>query len=94
MASDKTVDGRGPHRAEMKPGPVVRYAPLRAGETSTSAPFCKQDVKSGDNADAYGPLRRGGHENAVAFEYTLGAKEERPCQSLMVNWVMTVITAE
>merc|ERR1712108_12367 len=48
--------------AEMKPGPVVGYAPLRAGENVDVAAIL-QEEKIRRYVDAHGPLRRGRHEN-------------------------------
>ena len=78
--------------AEMKPGPVVAYAPLRAGETSDVAAILQEEVKSGELLMLMVHAEAGGTETGV-FEYTLGAKEDGPIKP-DGKLVMTVVTAQ
>lgn len=78
--------------ADMKPGPVVAYAPLRAGETMDVAAILTEEVASGDKLMLMIHAEDGGKETGV-FEYTLGAKEDGPIR-VDGDLVMTVITAE
>lgn len=77
--------------ADMKPGPVVGYAPLKAGENMDVTSILQEEVKSGDMLMLMVHSEAGGTKTGV-FEYTLGAKEDGP---IRVNdqLVMTVITA-
>lgn len=77
--------------AEMKPGPVVGYAPLRAGENTDVAAILQEDVKSGDMLMLMVHAEEGGMETGV-FEYTLGAKEDGPIK-IDDELVMAVVTA-
>lgn len=63
--------------AEMKPGPVVGYAPLRAGENTDVAAILQEEVASGDMLMLMIHSEEGGMKTGV-FEYTLGAKEDGP----------------
>ena len=78
--------------ADMKPGPVVAYAPLRAGETSDVAAILQEEVASGDMLMLMVHSEAGGMQTGV-FEYTLGAKEDGPIKP-DGELVMTVVTAE
>ena len=78
--------------AEMKPGPVVGYAPLRAGENHDVAAILQEDVASGDMLMLMVHSEAGGMTTG-AFEYTLGATEDGPIKP-DGNLVMTVITAK
>ena len=78
--------------AEMKPGPVVGYAPLRAGENVDVAAILQEEVKSGDMLMLMVHSEEGGMKTG-GFEYTLGAKEDGPIKP-DGKLVMTVITAE
>ncbi len=78
--------------AEMKPGPVVAYAPLRAGETSDVAAILQEEVKSGELLMLMVHAEADGTETGV-FEYTLGAKEDGPIKP-DGKLVMTVVTAQ
>ncbi len=78
--------------ADMKPGPVVGYAPLRAGETADVAAILQEDVASGDMLMLMVHSEAGGMTKGV-FEYTLGATEDGPIKP-DGNLVMTVVTAE
>lgn len=78
--------------AEMKPGPVVGYAPIRMGETMDVAAILTEPVASGDMLMLMVHGEDGG--NVVGnFEYTLGAKEDGPIK-IDGKLVMTVITVE
>lgn len=75
---------------EMKPGPVVGYAPLRAGENNDVAAILQEDVKAGDMLMLMVHGEEGGMKTGV-FEYTLGAKEDGPIK-MDDKLVMTVVT--
>lgn len=78
--------------AEMKPGPVVGHAPIRAGETSDVAAILTEDVAAGDMLMLMVHSEDGGTQRGV-FEYTLGAKEDGPVR-VNDKLVMTTITAQ
>ena len=78
--------------ADMKPGPVVGYAPLRAGENTDVAAILQEDVSSGDMLMLMVHAEEGGMKTGV-FEYTLGAKEDGPIR-IDEKLVMQVITAD
>ena len=78
--------------AEMKPGPVVGYAPIRAGETTDVAAILTEDVAPGDMLMLMVHGETGGTTTG-AFEYTLGATEDGPVKP-DGNLVMAVITAQ
>lgn len=78
--------------ADMAPGPVVGYAPLKMGETTDVAAILQEDVASGDMLMLMVHGEDGGMSTGV-FEYTLGATEDGPIR-LDGDLVMTVITAE
>ncbi|WP_226780022.1 DUF7282 domain-containing protein [Oceaniglobus trochenteri] len=78
--------------AEMKPGPVVGYAPLRKGENTDVAAILQEDVASGDMLMLMVHSEEGGMKTGV-FEYTLGAKEDGPIKP-DGKLVMQVITAK
>ncbi|MGR3273000.1 hypothetical protein DU478_02130 [Thalassococcus profundi] len=78
--------------SEMKPGPVVGYAPLREGENMDVAAILQEDVASGDMLMLMVHGEDGGMSTGV-FEYTLGATEDGPIR-VEENLVMTVVTAE
>jgi len=63
--------------ADMKPGPVVGHAPLRAGENSDVAAILTEDVAKGDMLMLMVHSESGGMKTGI-FEYTLGAKEDGP----------------
>lgn len=77
---------------DMKPGPVVGYAPLRMGENMDVAAILTEDVAAGDklmlmvHSEAGGMMMGG-------FEYTLGAKEDGPVK-VDGKLVMSVITVK
>lgn len=78
--------------ADMKPGPVVGYAPLRMGENTDVAAILQEPVASGDMLMLMVHGEDGGMKTGV-FEYTLGAKEDGPVKP-DGNLVMATITAE
>ena len=78
--------------AAMKPGPVVGYAPLRAGQNTDVAAILQEQVNSGDMLMLMVHGEAGGMQTGV-FEYTLGAKEDGPTR-VEGNLIMTVITAK
>lgn len=63
--------------ADMAPGPVVGYAPLRMGENTDVAAILQEDVAPGDMLMLMIHAEDGGMKTGV-FEYTLGAKEDGP----------------
>lgn len=78
--------------ADMKPGPVVGYAPLRAGENMDVAAILTEEVAPGDMLMLMVHSEAGGMKTGV-FEYTLGAKEDGPIK-VEDKLVMSVITAK
>ncbi|SDF17116.1 DUF7282 domain-containing protein [Sulfitobacter delicatus] len=98
VTADKVMAGENGwlvvHRtdADMKPGPVVGYAPLRAGENTDVAAILQEDVVSGDMLMLMVHAEEGGTKTGV-FEYTLGAKEDGPIKP-NGELVMKVVTAE
>lgn len=78
--------------AEMKPGPVVGYAPLRAGENTDVAAILQEEVKSGEMLMLMVHAEEAGMKTGV-FEYTLGAKEDGPIKP-DGKLAMTVVTAD
>ena len=78
--------------AEMKPGPVVGYAPLKAGENSDVSAILQEEVKAGEMLMLMVHGEAGGTRTGV-FEYTLGAKEDGPVR-VDGKLVMMVITAQ
>ena len=78
--------------SEMKPGPVVGYAPLKAGENTDVTAILTEPVKSGEMLMLMLHGEEGGTKTGI-FEYTLGAKEDGPVR-VDGKLVMTVITAE
>lgn len=75
-----------------KPGPVVAYAPLKAGENTDVAAILTEPVSSGDKLMLMIHSEEGGMKTGI-FEYTLGAKEDGPIR-VDDKLVMTVITAK
>ncbi|MEX3316188.1 hypothetical protein [Sulfitobacter sp. PS-8MA] len=98
VTADKVMAGENGwlvvHRtdADMKPGPVVAYAPLRAGENTDVAAILQEEVASGDMLMLMVHSEEGGMKTGV-FEYTLGAKEDGPIKP-DGELVMQVVTAE
>ncbi len=78
--------------AEMKPGPVVGHAPLKAGENLDVAAILTEAVRPGEMLMLMVHSEAGGMQTGI-FEYTLGAKEDGPIR-VDDALVMTVITAE
>lgn len=77
---------------EMKPGPVVGYAPLRMGENTDVAAILQEDVAAGDMLMLMVHAEEGGMATGV-FEYTLGATEDGPIR-IDGELVMATITVE
>ncbi|QIE42485.1 hypothetical protein G5B39_11415 [Rhodobacteraceae bacterium SC52] len=78
--------------ADMKPGPVVGHAPIRAGETADVAAILTETVEPGEMLMLMVHSEAGGMQTGI-FEYTLGAKEDGPIR-MDGNLVMDVITAQ
>lgn len=78
--------------SEMKPGPVVAHAPIRAGVTEDVAAILTEEVAAGDMLMLMVHSEAGGSETGV-FEYTLGATEDGPIR-VDDNLVMTTVTAQ
>lgn len=78
--------------ADMKPGPVVGYAPLKAGDNADVTAILQEEVKAGDMLMLMVHGEAGGSKTGV-FEYTLGAKEDGPVR-VDDKLIMTVITAQ
>lgn len=78
--------------ADMKPGPVLGYAPLRMGENYDVAALLQEPVASGEMLMLMVHSEAGGMATGV-FEYTLGAKEDGPIR-VDGKLVMAVITAQ
>ncbi|MBV7380062.1 DUF7282 domain-containing protein [Maritimibacter dapengensis] len=78
--------------AEMAPGPVVGYAPLRMGENTDVAAILQEEVAAGDMLMLMIHSEEGGTATGV-FEYTLGATEDGPIKP-DGELVMTTITAQ
>ena len=78
--------------AEIKPGPVVGYAPIRMGETMDVAAILTEEVAAGDMLMLMVHGEEGGMKTGM-FEYTLGAKEDGPIR-IDDKLVMTTITAQ
>ena len=78
--------------AEMAPGPVVGYAPLRMGDNVDVAAILTEDVAPGDRLMLMVHSEAGGMITG-GFEYTLGATEDGPIR-VDGELVMAVITAE
>ena len=76
---------------DMKPGPVVGHAPLKAGENTDVTAILTEEVASGDKLMLMLHGEDGGMETGI-FEYTLGAKEDGPVK-VDGKLVMTVVTA-
>lgn len=78
--------------ADMKPGPVLGYAPLRMGENIDVAAILTEEVKTGEMLMLMVHSEAGGMVTG-GFEYTLGAKEDGPIK-IDDKLVMSVITAQ
>lgn len=78
--------------AEMKPGPVVGYAPLRAGENVDVAAILQEEVMPGEMLMLMVHSEAGGMQTGV-FEYTLGATEDGPVR-LDDTLVTAIVTAD
>lgn len=78
--------------AAMKPGPVVGYAPLKAGMNMDVAAILQEDVKPGEMLMLMIHGEAGGSKKGH-FEYSLGAKEDGPIK-VDGNLVMAVVEAK
>ena len=78
--------------AEMKPGPVVGYAPLRMGVNDDVAAILQEEVAPGDMLMLMIHAEDGGMQMG-GFEYTLGATEDGPVR-VDGELVMATITAQ
>ncbi len=98
VSADKIVAGENGwlvvHRTgdDMKPGPVVGHAPLRAGENVDVAAILTEPVAAGDKLMLMVHSEAGGSKTGI-FEYTLGAKEDGPIR-VDEKLVMKVIAAQ
>lgn len=77
---------------EMAPGPVVGYAPIRAGDNIDVAAILTEEVAPGEMLMLMVHTEAAGMATGV-FEYTLGATEDGPFR-IDGELVMTVITAQ
>jgi hypothetical protein len=77
---------------DMKPGPVVGYAPLKEGENNEVTAILQEDVASGDMLMLMVHGEDGGMSTGV-FEYTLGASEDGPIR-VDDALVMKVVSAQ
>ena len=77
---------------DMKPGPVVGYAPLRMGENTDVAAILTEMINPGEKLMLMVHGEAGGMKTGI-FEYTLGAKEDGPIK-IDDMLVMQVITAQ
>ena len=66
--------------ADMKPGPVVGYAPLRMGENLDVAAILTEAVAPGDMLMLMVHSETGGMMTG-GFEYTLGSTEDGPVRT-------------
>ena len=78
--------------ADMKPGPVVGYAPLRMGDNTDVAAILTEEVAPGDMLMLMVHSEAGGMTTG-GFEYTLGATEDGPIK-IDGELVMATITVE
>lgn len=77
---------------DMKPGPVIGYAAVKAGENTDVTAELTEEVKAGEKLMLMLHGEEGGMK-AGEFEYTLGAKEDGPVK-VDGKLVMTVVTAQ
>lgn len=82
------------HRTDgdRKPGVVVGYAPLRAGENTDVAAILTETVAPGEQLMLMVHAEVGGLKTGI-FEYSLGAKEDGPIR-IDDKLVMQVVTAQ
>lgn len=82
------------HRTDgnLKPGPVVGHAPLKAGENNEVTAILTEEVAKGDMLMLMLHGEDGGSKTGI-FEYSLGAKEDGPVK-VDGKLVMKVITAQ
>ncbi len=77
---------------DMKPGPVIGHAPLKAGTNNEVTAILTEPVAKGDMLMLMLHGEEGGKMTGI-FEYTLGAPEDGPVK-VDDKLVMTVITAQ
>lgn len=77
---------------DMKPGPVVGYAPVKKGMNQDVVAILMEPVDTGEMLMLMLHGEQGGMKTGV-FEYTLGAKEDGPIRE-DGKLVMDIITAE
>ena len=77
---------------EMKPGPVIGYAPLKKGTNTDVIAILTEMVKPSEKLMLMVHSEKGGMKMG-RFEYTLGAKEDGPIKP-DGKLVMKVITAK
>jgi len=77
---------------DSKPGPVVGYAPLKAGANTDVTAILTEPVSSGQKLMLMLHGEAGGSKAGI-FEYTLGAKEDGPIKA-DGKLIMAVITAK
>lgn len=108
MAEDQAIDGTVTaskivaaadgwlvvHRTgdDMKPGPVIGHAMVKAGENMDVTAELTEEVAAGDKLMLMLHGEEGGM-TAGEFEYTLGAKEDGPIK-VDGELVMSVVTAQ
>ncbi|GHE20342.1 DUF7282 domain-containing protein [Halomonas urumqiensis] len=82
------------HRTDeaRKPGPVVGYAPLKAGDNMDVTAILTEEVSAGEPLMLMVHSEEGGMQTGI-FEYTLGASEDGPIR-VDGDLVMTTITAQ
>mgnify|MGYP006276719081 CR=1 FL=1 len=78
--------------ADMAPGPVVGYAPLKEGGNDAVTAILQEDVAPGDMLMLMVHGEDGGMVTG-GFEYSLGASEDGPIR-VDGDLVMTVVTAQ
>jgi len=81
----KTADG-------MKPGPVVGYSPLKAGDNTDVTAILMEQVAKGDKLMLMLHAEAGGTKTG-GFEYTLGAADDGPVK-VDGKLVMAVVEAQ
>lgn len=82
------------HRTDsnMKPGPVVGYAPVIKGSNNNVSAILQEVVKPGEMLMLMLHGEAGGMKTGI-FEYTLGAKADGPVR-MGDKLVMSIITAK
>ena len=77
---------------DMKPGPVVGHAPLKAGVNRDVVAILTEPVAAGDRLMLMVHGEDGGMQTGI-FEYSLGAKEDGPVR-VEGNLVTKVVVAQ